>query len=76
MKELDIRAEQQKMVAELNRQNRRKVLEGGRVEENPQLRALIGDNIEEVKKFRDEKKTLLKRMNDLKNELRSLESEK
>lgn len=66
MKDLDAEAEQLKITVEENKFKRRQVYEGGKVEgENVTYREVITENIEEVKKFRANKKEHLDKLNDL-----------
>ena len=77
MKELDAEAEQLKITVEENKFKRRQVYEGGKVEgENVTYREVITENIEEVKKFRSNKKEHLDKLNDLRDKQRDLESKK
>lgn len=77
MKELDAEAEQLKITVEENKFKRRQVYEGGKVEgENVTYREVITENIEEVKKFRANKKEHLDKINELRDKQRDLESKK
>lgn len=46
------------------------------MDENPQLRELIGDNIEQVKSYREERKAHLQTLGNIQAELKTLEIEK
>jgi hypothetical protein len=62
------RAEEFKITVEESKFKRRQVFEGGKLEgENITYREVITENIEEVKKFRNEKKGHLDKMNVLKD---------
>ena len=77
MKDLDAEAEQLKITVEENKFKRRQVYEGGKVEgENVTYREVITENIEEVKKYRANKKEHLDKLNDLRDKQRDLESQK
>jgi hypothetical protein len=74
MKDLDAEAEQLKITVEENKFKRRQVYEGGKVEgENVTYREVITGNIEEVKKFRADKKEHLDKLNALRDRQRDLE---
>ena len=77
MKALDKKAEELKITVEESKFKRRQVYEGGKVEgENVTYREVITENIEEVKKFRNEKKGHLDKLNALKDRQRAIELEK
>jgi uncharacterized coiled-coil DUF342 family protein len=77
MKDLDAEAEQLKITVEENKFKRRQVYEGGKVEgENVTYREVITENIEEVKKFRANKKDHLDKLNELRERQRELEGKK
>jgi hypothetical protein len=74
MKGLDKKAEELKITVEESKYKRRQVYEGGKVEgENITYREVITENIEEVKKFRGDKKVHLDKLNALKERQREIE---
>lgn len=74
--ELDKLVEEQRLVADENRYKRRQVLDGGKVSDNANIREVMGDNIEQVKEFREQRKAHLTNLGNLRSELRVLETEK
>lgn len=53
------------MVVEENKQKRQIVRDGGRVSENPQLREMFNANLDQIKKYRAEKRGLIDRLKEL-----------
>lgn len=70
---MDLKAEEQRLIVDENRHLRRLVLDGVKVGENQSFRDLIGDNFDQVKKFREEKSKHYDRINLLKEKLKKLE---
>lgn len=77
MRDLDKKAEELKITVEDAKYKRRQVYEGGKVEgENVTYREVITERIEEVKKFRTDKKQHLDRLNVLKDRQREIDTQK
>ena len=63
MGDLDKRAEEVKAQIQVNRDKKRSVYEGGKVgDSNITFKEAIGNNLEEAKKFREEKKVHLDKL--------------
>lgn len=77
MSELDGKAAQLKTVIDESFNKRKQVYEGGKVEgENITFRDIIGRNIDEVKKLRDEKKAHLDKLMLVKDNMKKIEDMK
>ena len=77
MREQDKIADEQRVIIEESKFKRRQVYDNGRVEgSNVTYKDLISGNIDEVKKFRNEKKAHLEKLNALKDRQRELDIEK
>ena len=77
MKDQDRIADEQRIIIEESRYKRKQVYDNGRVEgSNVTYKDLISGNIDDVKKFRSEKKSHLEKLNALKERQNELELEK
>jgi len=76
IRELDNEASQLKLDAEELRYKRRQVFEGGRVSDDPEVRIIMKEKFEEVRKFREQRNIHHEALNKLKAQLDVLEEEK